>query len=87
MGLPSKRRTKSSKRRRASHFAVHTASLSTCAACGSRTRPHRICMNCGAYRGHQLMKVSSKADKKLRKREKERKKEKEKTEEKLPSAP
>lgn len=77
MGLPSKRRTTSSKRRRASHFATKPIALVKCANCGSQVRPHHICMKCGTYQGVALLKVSSKADKKLKKREKERKKAKE----------
>ncbi|MBI3957022.1 MAG: 50S ribosomal protein L32 [Candidatus Kerfeldbacteria bacterium] len=77
MGLPSKRRTKSSKRRRASHFAGTPVSLTTCSSCGSAVRPHHLCMNCGAYAGTTLLKVASKAEKKLRKREKVKKKEEE----------
>ncbi len=76
MGLPSKRRTKSSKRRRASHFALHPAMLSTCSNCGKAVRPHHVCLNCGMYAGAKVLTVKSKADKKLRKREKEKKKEK-----------
>jgi large subunit ribosomal protein L32 len=74
MGLPSKRRTKSSKRRRASHFSLSANTLGTCASCGSAVRPHHLCVACGAYRGQTILVVKSKAEKKLKKREREKKK-------------
>ena len=77
MGLPSKRRTTSSKHRRASHFATGPIVLVKCANCNAQVRPHHVCLKCGTYQGRVLIKISSKADKKLKKREKERKKEKE----------
>lgn len=77
MGLPSKRRTKSSKLRRASHFALLHPNLGTCSNCGKPVRPHNVCKYCGMYGGKKILAVKSKAEKKLRKREKQQKKEKE----------
>lgn len=78
MGLPSKRRTTSSKHRRASHFALPASALSKCSSCGEPVLPHHVCLACGMYNGRKVLTVKSKAEKKLREREKE-KKEKEKT--------
>lgn len=76
MGLPSKRRTKSSKRRRASHFALSSPTLSTCKQCSASVLPHHVCLNCGFYNGKKVLTIHSKAEKSLRKREKARKQEK-----------
>lgn len=60
MGLPGHRRTSSHKRRRASHFALKPASLTTCSHCKQPVRPHQVCANCGYYRGRQVLKLKSK---------------------------
>ncbi|HLD27588.1 MAG TPA: 50S ribosomal protein L32 [Patescibacteria group bacterium] len=67
MGLPSKKRTKSSKRRRASHFALKTGSVKLCANCQTPVKSHTACANCGHYKGRQVLKVKSALDKKKKK--------------------
>ncbi|MFA4872775.1 MAG: 50S ribosomal protein L32 [Patescibacteria group bacterium] len=57
MGLPSKRRTKQSKRDRASHFALTPKQLIECPKCKHPTLPHRACAFCGTYRGRQVTKA------------------------------
>lgn len=74
MGLPSKRRTKSQKRRRASHFALRGRALSKCKNCGAPVLPHRACLKCGFYNGRKVLKVAAKGERQLKKREKARKK-------------
>jgi large subunit ribosomal protein L32 len=51
MGLPSKRRTRTSKKQRASHFAIKTVNTIKCESCGAKTFPHKACVDCGAYKG------------------------------------
>lgn len=58
MGLPSQKRTKSSARRRASHFALKKPSITTCQNCGASLLPHRACAKCGYFKGEK--KVSAK---------------------------
>lgn len=65
MALQSQRRTKSSKKRRASHFALKKKSLTTCAKCGKPIMPHYACSFCGAYKGKEVVKVKSKSSKLL----------------------
>lgn len=60
MGLPGHRRTSGDKRRRASHFALKPASFTTCSHCKQPVLPHRVCSNCGYYRGRQVLKLKSK---------------------------
>ncbi|PIP66819.1 MAG: 50S ribosomal protein L32 [Parcubacteria group bacterium CG_4_9_14_0_2_um_filter_41_8] len=50
MSVPTKRRTSSQGKRRASHFALKNVSLSDCAKCGAKTQPHRLCQSCGEYK-------------------------------------
>ncbi|MFH0873272.1 MAG: 50S ribosomal protein L32 [Candidatus Komeilibacteria bacterium] len=61
MGLPSKKRSSSSKRRRAAHFALSNPARSKCAHCGHDTRPHFACKNCGFYRGREIVNTLKKS--------------------------
>jgi large subunit ribosomal protein L32 len=72
MGLPAQRRTKSSKRRRASHFALSKINFTTCPKCKKSTLPHRVCLFCGYYQGRDILLLDTKA---ARKKKKEKKKE------------
>lgn len=67
MGLPAKRRTKQSKRERASHFALKTFRLSVCPHCKRKIRPHAACPHCGYYKGRQVLKITSKVEKRAKK--------------------
>lgn len=55
MGLPGHRRTSSHKRRRASHFAIKPAQLTTCAQCKKSVKPHYACAFCGIYKGRKVI--------------------------------
>lgn len=61
MGLPSKRRTKTSKRDRSSHFALKPKQLGSCPKCGKPVLPHRACSICGTYKGKEVIKIKTKA--------------------------
>jgi len=82
MGLPSKRRTKSSKLRRAAHFALKKTTLNSCDKCGKPVLPHRACQHCGTYRGRQVLKIKTKAKTVKQKAQERRQKEREKQNEK-----
>lgn len=60
MGLPSQKRTKSSKRRRASHFALKKTKLNNCPQCGKPILPHRACAACGYYQGRPIIIIKQK---------------------------
>lgn len=66
MGLPGHRRTSSHKRRRASHFALKVTNLSHCSHCKKPVVPHHACVNCGYYRGRQVIKIKSKLSNKAK---------------------
>lgn len=70
MGLPAKRRTKQSKRERASHFALNKTSTIACSHCGQRVRPHEVCRNCGYYRGRQVLKIQGRVERRAARRQK-----------------
>ncbi|MFA6909306.1 MAG: 50S ribosomal protein L32 [Patescibacteria group bacterium] len=72
MGLPSKRRTKQSKRERAAHFALSPIQLTTCPKCKQAIRPHRVCPHCGYYRGRDILQIDLKSE---RRKQKDKKRE------------
>jgi large subunit ribosomal protein L32 len=59
MGIPSQRRTSSSRKRRAAHFALKQQNLAECPKCKAAVLPHRACANCGTYAGRQVTKLKS----------------------------
>ena len=68
MAVPKKKTTKSKKGKRRSHHALKKLNLAKCSNCGGYILPHRVCPNCGFYKGKEVIKI----------REKKKKKEKEK---------
>lgn len=59
MGLPGKRLSRSSKRRRAAHFALKPKTLISCKKCASPLLPHRACQTCGTYKGRAVIKLKT----------------------------
>lgn len=57
MGLPSKKRTKTSQRQRRSHFAVKATDTRECPKCQAPVLPHKACKACGTYRGKTVKKT------------------------------
>ncbi len=60
MPHPTQKRTKSSKKRRASHFALKNIELTKCPKCGKPRLPHRVCEFCGTYKGKQTITLKAK---------------------------
>jgi len=77
MGVPTQKRTKSSAKRRASHFALKKTSLNKCPKCGKPVLPHRACEFCGTYKGNQVITLKNK--KKTSKQKAQERKEEAKT--------
>ncbi|MBU1037065.1 50S ribosomal protein L32 [Patescibacteria group bacterium] len=67
MGLPSQKRTKSSKKRRAAHFALAKIKFNKCPHCQQPVLSHHACLNCGYYKGREAVKIKSALDKKKKK--------------------
>ena len=59
MGLPGKRLSRSSKRRRAAHFALDKKVLVECPKCKKPVLSHRACLNCGTYKQREVIVMSS----------------------------
>jgi len=56
MGLPSKKRPKSEKRKRRNAHRLKPASYINCASCGRPRRKHHACSFCGIYKGKEFKK-------------------------------
>jgi large subunit ribosomal protein L32 len=57
MGLPKRKTSQSKRNMRRAHDALPTPQWSTCSQCGDPVLPHRVCANCGYYRGKQVIAV------------------------------
>ena len=51
MALPKRKHSKARSAKRRTHYKVIKPGLSTCSNCGELKAPHRVCPNCGYYKG------------------------------------
>ncbi len=57
MAVPFRKVSKTRKRMRRSHNALEAASTTVCKECGAVIKPHRVCKNCGSYKGKKQLEV------------------------------
>ena len=55
MAVPMRKISKRRKRMRASHHGIAARHLRPCGRCGTPGLSHRICANCGHYRGREII--------------------------------
>ena len=55
MAVPFRRVSKMKKRMRRSHLALSVPGMITCPSCGELILAHRVCPNCGYYKGKQVI--------------------------------
>lgn len=55
MAEPKKRLTRTRSGNRQSHDALKESSLIGCSNCKAKIVPHRVCVNCGYYKGKQVV--------------------------------
>lgn len=64
------RHTRSHTANRRSHHALKSANLGICENCNAKKLPHRVCGNCGTYKGKKVLNLVAKAEKKIAKKKK-----------------
>lgn len=57
MALPKRRHSKTRGRKRRTHYKIKASNPSACPNCGSPRLPHRVCANCGTYKGKEILEV------------------------------
>jgi len=57
MAVPKRRTSKSKKRMRRTHHKAVVPTLSPCPKCGEPRVPHRVCPNCGYYKGVRRLEI------------------------------
>ncbi|MDD3552961.1 MAG: 50S ribosomal protein L32 [Deltaproteobacteria bacterium] len=58
MAVPKKKPSRSRRGNRRSHDALSLQSLVLCPQCDTPKLPHRVCPNCGTYRGKVFIQKS-----------------------------
>ncbi|MCI8444950.1 MAG: 50S ribosomal protein L32 [Bacilli bacterium] len=56
MAVPFRKVSKTRKRMRRTHYKVSANETTKCPNCGEAIRPHRVCKNCGTYKGKEVLK-------------------------------
>lgn len=62
MALPKRRHSHSRTHKRRSHDALTAPGLSLCPECGEPKEPHRLCGNCGKYKGRTVFNLATEAE-------------------------
>ena len=57
MPLPTRRHSKSRKRKRRTHDRLSPVNPVSCPECGESKLPHHVCPHCGAYKGREVIKI------------------------------
>ncbi len=55
MAVPKRRTSRARRDKRRAHDALASPARATCPQCGEPKPPHRVCRNCGTYRGRTLI--------------------------------
>ena len=54
MPVPKRKTSKSKRDKRRTHQKVATPSVVACPQCGEAILPHRMCPDCGTYKGREV---------------------------------
>ncbi len=56
MAVPKRRTSKMRKRKRRTHFKLSVPGMVVCDNCGEMKLAHRVCKECGHYKGREIIK-------------------------------
>jgi large subunit ribosomal protein L32 len=59
VAVPKKKTSQARRDKRRAHDALGAPRLRTCPTCGEPRRPHRVCLECGNYKGRNVVAVES----------------------------
>jgi large subunit ribosomal protein L32 len=82
MGVPKSKRSRMRAKRTRAHLKVIPPNLEVCPQCGALKEHHKVCLECGYYRGLKLIKSAQEIREEKEKRRKEKREAEEKKEEK-----
>ncbi|HMA68950.1 MAG TPA: 50S ribosomal protein L32 [Candidatus Mcinerneyibacterium sp.] len=57
MAVPKGKVSKQRKRKRRTHWKAKAPKLVKCSNCGEYKVPHRVCPECGTYRGEKIVAI------------------------------
>ena len=55
MAVPFRRTSKAVKRKRRTHFELQVPGMVECPSCGEMKLAHRVCKECGTYKGRTVV--------------------------------
>ena len=55
MAVPKRKKSKSKRDKRRTHWKTEAPNLSECPQCGEATMPHRACPSCGYYKDRTVI--------------------------------
>ena len=55
MAVPARKVSKTSGRMCRTHYKISAKTVTTCPKCGAPVKPHRVCKNCGTYKGKEVI--------------------------------
>ncbi len=53
MAVPFRKVSKTRKRLRRTHYKINESATTVCQKCGALIKPHRVCRECGTYKGKE----------------------------------
>ena len=57
--VPFRKTSKTRKRMRRTHYKIEENGTTKCSNCGAIIRPHRVCNECGFYKGKKVLSKES----------------------------
>ena len=60
MAVPKRRTSKAKRNSRRAHWKLTIPGLVECPQCHEKKLPHRVCLNCGHYKGKEILEVKKK---------------------------